>query len=215
MSKYTKRFITKVQMPNQITLSKDREDVTYNKVWIQAIMPKLIDGLLEVYGLVYALDIKNPVYKVYRAFLNPDTLNTVIFDPNWIEVYNFESNEPFKVSVNNLMAKPITIKQKIDNLSGHYIDDNSENLHKLLGEFIDKTMLYEFSNIGGKVKLSINNIINAYQSTFSDLTKSINNKLFYDNLCNEINDDKDIINIFEKTILIGMLFGLVKDGNNN
>lgn len=32
MSKYTKRFITKVQMPNQITLSKDREDVTYNKV---------------------------------------------------------------------------------------------------------------------------------------------------------------------------------------
>ena len=32
MSKYTKRFITKVQMPNQITLSRDREDVTYNKV---------------------------------------------------------------------------------------------------------------------------------------------------------------------------------------
>jgi hypothetical protein len=43
-------------------------------------MPKMIDGLFEVYGLVYALDIKNPIYKVYRAFLNPNTLNTVIFD---------------------------------------------------------------------------------------------------------------------------------------
>ena len=214
MSKYTKRFITKVQMPNQITLSRDREDVTYNKVWIQAIMPNMIDGLFEVYGLVYALDIKNPIYKIYRAFLNPYTLNTIVFDPSWIETYNI-TNEPINISINNLMARSVNIKQKIDYLNGHYISDDPDELHELLGKFIDKTLIYELKNIGGKIKLSTNNIIDAYQKTFSDLTKSINNKLFYDNLCNEINDDKDITNIFEKTILVGMLFDLVKNENNN
>ena len=32
MSKYTNRFIVKVQLPNQVTLSKDSKDITYNKV---------------------------------------------------------------------------------------------------------------------------------------------------------------------------------------
>ena len=32
MSQYTNRFITKVQVPNQMTLTKNSEDVTYNKV---------------------------------------------------------------------------------------------------------------------------------------------------------------------------------------
>jgi hypothetical protein len=113
------------------------------------------------------------------------------------------------------MAKPITIKQKIDSLNNGYISDDPENLHQLLGKFIDKTLIYELKNISGKIKLSPNNIIDAYQNTFSDLTKSINNRMFYDNLCNEINDDKDITNIFEKTILVGMLFDLVNNENYN
>lgn len=209
MSQYTNRFITKVQVPNQMTLTKDSEDVTYNKVWIQAIMPNPIEGLLEVYGFVYALDVKTPVYKIYRAFLDPDTLNTVVFNQDWIECFNLESNEPINCSLENLRQKYINIKPKLSKLKGHYISEESENLHKLLGEFIDKVLVYDYKYIGGKVKLSTNNIINAYQKTFSDLTKGINDKMFYDAICNEINDNKDITNIFEKTILVGTLFDLV------
>jgi hypothetical protein len=43
-------------------------------------MPGIVNGLFEVYGFVYALDVKTPIYKIYRAFLDPDTLNTVIFN---------------------------------------------------------------------------------------------------------------------------------------
>ena len=69
--------------------------------------------------------------------------------------------------------------------------------------------------MGGKIKLSINNIIDAYQKTFCDLTKPINQWSFYTNICNEINDDKDITNVFEKTLLVGMLFNLVDNEYNN
>ena len=212
MSKYTKRFITKVQMPNQITLSRDREDVTYNKVWIQAVMPELIEGLLEVYGFVYALDVKVPIYKIYRAFLDPETLNTVAFDPNSIESYSLNANEPITIDLSNLLHKPINIKKYIDVLKGHYISDDPVVIHELLGKFIDRVLLYDYKYIGGKVKISTNNIINAYQKTFSDLTKPISSWLLYSNICNEINDNKDITNIFEKTLLVGMLFDLVENG---
>lgn len=215
MLKYTKRFITKVQMPSQITLSKDREDVTYNKVWIQAIMPGMFDGLFEVYGFVYALDVKTPVYKIYRAFIDPDTLNTVAFDPNSIESYSLNPNEPITVDVSNLLEKNIDIHRHIKHLHESYISDDPVEIHELLGKFIDRTLLYDYKYIGGKIKLSTNNIINAYQKTFSDLTKPINKWLLYSNICNEINDDKDITNIFEKTLLVGMLFDLVENGNNN
>lgn len=32
MSKYTKNFIVNVQLPNQVTLSENNKDLTYNKV---------------------------------------------------------------------------------------------------------------------------------------------------------------------------------------
>ena len=214
MLKYTKRFIVKVQMPNQITLSKDREDVTYNKVWIQAIMPHKVNDFLEVFGLAYALDVKTPIYKIYRAYLNPETLNTVVFDPSWAEYYPINSNELISCSLDNLVQKP-HFAVPVNKLKNTFISDDIEDLHELLGEFIDKTMLYEYKYLGGKIKLSINNIIDAYQKTFCDLTKSINQWSFYTNICNEINDDKDITNMFEKTLLVGMLFNLVDNEHNN
>lgn len=41
-----------------------------------------IDGYIETYGLVYALDARIPVYKVYRAYVNKDTHNMCVFDPS-------------------------------------------------------------------------------------------------------------------------------------
>ena len=83
MSKFTKDFIINVQLPGQITVSNDSKDLTYNKVWIQAIMPDqcTVDGYAETYGLVYAIDARVPVYKVYRAYINKETHNMCVFNP--------------------------------------------------------------------------------------------------------------------------------------
>jgi len=175
-------------------------------------MPNPVENLLEVYGFVYALDVKVPIYKVYKAYIDPETLNTVAFDPTAIESYSLNPNESITIELDRLMQKQINIKKHLDKLHGTYISDDPVIIHELLGKFIDRTLLYDYKYIGGKVKLSTNNIINAYQTTFSDLTKPINNWLLYTNICNEINDNKDITNIFEKTLLVGMLFDLVENG---
>lgn len=82
MSKFTKDFIIHVQMPDQVTISNNNRDLTYNRVWIQAIMPEKdrIEGYDETYGLIYSLDAKVPLYKVYRAYINHETHNMCVFD---------------------------------------------------------------------------------------------------------------------------------------
>jgi len=36
----------------------------------------------EVYGLVYALDVKTPVYKIYRGYINSENGNLYAIDPS-------------------------------------------------------------------------------------------------------------------------------------
>ena len=56
MSKITSDFRVKVELPEQITLTKDGdvnfEDITYNRVWIQAVLEDkhTIDNHAEVIG---------------------------------------------------------------------------------------------------------------------------------------------------------------------
>ena len=81
MSKYTDKFIVHVQEPDQLLINNENDDTTYNRVWIQAVMPDKcnINGMTEVYNLVYGLDLRNPIYKVYRSYLhgnNPCVFNS-------------------------------------------------------------------------------------------------------------------------------------------
>lgn len=75
MSKYTDKFIINVQEPSQVILTNNTNDTTYNRVWIQAIMPNSIEGLNEIYHFVYGLDMRTPVYKIFRSY-GPCVFNT-------------------------------------------------------------------------------------------------------------------------------------------
>ena len=204
VSKYTNKFICKVQPPKQLTISNQKEDITYNKVWIQAILPNN-----DVYGFVYALDVKTPIYKVYRAYLDPNTRLTRVFDINWLQVGTLSCTEKPNFSIDNLMSATSTVEMKSKILSNTTFCLETKDINEFLGKCINRSLIYEYKSIGGKVKLSPNNIIKAYQATFNNLEKVITWESFYNALCKEINDDKDLVNIFEKTLLIGMLFDLV------
>ena len=43
MSRYTDDFIIQVREPNQITRNNDSDDITYNRVYIQAVLPDVLD----------------------------------------------------------------------------------------------------------------------------------------------------------------------------
>lgn len=59
MSKFTKDFIVEVELPKQVTRTVDgdvnADDITYNRVLIQAVMPEScsFDNHDEVIGMVY------------------------------------------------------------------------------------------------------------------------------------------------------------------
>ena len=76
MQKITNDFRVEVKLPDQITVTKkedlDFDDVTYNRVWIQAVLPEsyTVDNHDEVIGMVYGIDTRKPVAKFYRGGLN-------------------------------------------------------------------------------------------------------------------------------------------------
>lgn len=220
MSKFTKEFVVNVQLPDQVTISNDSKDVTYNRVWIQAIMPDkcTIDGYAETYGLIYALDARIPVYKVYRAYVNKETHNLCVFDPNWIQVYELKPETKLTYSIRELMEKLFDIEKRLKIMKNTFISADIEDVHKLLGKLINRSLLYEYRNVGGKVKISPSDVIKAFEDVYHNNSShyyvqptvegSLHN--YYGAFCSQITNSKDIINRFEKTILVGMLFDLVE-----
>lgn len=87
------------------------------------------------------------------------------------------------------------------------VDNKSKQLR--LGEVLDKVLTEELKTISGKVKVSPNYILKAYESLHIDVTSKhyvdskIPNLLTYlEPFIEALSLDKDIINRFEKTMLI-------------
>ena len=68
-----------------------------------------IDGYVETYGLVYALDARIPVYKVYRAYVNKETHNMCVLDPSCLPVYEMKPETQLTYSLRELMEKSFDI----------------------------------------------------------------------------------------------------------
>ena len=79
ISKFTDNFIVEVQQPDQIIVTDDKS-TTYNKVWIQAIMPSKDDikSCSETINFVYALDSRIPVYKIFRSYKSSSDRKSVV-----------------------------------------------------------------------------------------------------------------------------------------
>lgn len=219
MSKFTDKFIVNVQTPNQITLTNGDEDLTYNRVWIQAVMPDkyCIDNHDEVYSLLYGLDVRTPVYKVYRGALNRACTNLCVFNPDWLSVHELQPGETFKYSIRNLMQMTNDIELRLRKMKDTFLDRDPDSIHRLLGEQIDKAMHLEWSNTSGKVKISAAMCVKAFQDVYFDnkspyyVPETEESSVFnyYNAFTQLITDDKrDIIGKFEKTLLIDSLFDL-------
>lgn len=176
-----------------------------------------IDDHDECYGIVYGLDVKTPVYKVYRGYLNRACTNLCVFDPQWQQVYELKPGENFTYSITNLMELVSNFETKIKHMKSTYLSSDPTERHRLLGNMIEKSTLIEHRNVGGKIKISNSMVINAYESVYLDseskyyIANGQESTLFnYHNAFTQIirDDKKDILNRFEKSLLINNLFGL-------
>lgn len=221
MAKFTNNFIVNVQTPNQVTVSDGDEDITYNRVWIQAILPDkyCIDDHDEVISLLYGLDVKTPVYKVYRGYLNRACLNLTIFNPSWLQVTELQEGETFKYSIKSLMEMTNDTQLRLNSMKNTFLDRDPDAVHQLLGEQIEKVMHMEWVNIAGKAKLSTAMVIKAYQMVYLDSkspyyvkdTEACSVFNYYNAYTQLITDDtRDITCKCEKVLLVDSLFGLLK-----
>lgn len=113
------------------------------------------------------------------------------------------------------MQMPSDFENKLEMMSNTFVSSEEKDNHEFLGQLIDKSLLYEYKTAGGKVKLSSAEVIKAFESIYHDTSSKyyLSNQEcsivhYYDALSAQVTNGKDIINRFEKTILISMLFNL-------
>lgn len=218
MSKFTDDFRIQVKVPDQMTLGPSSQDVTFNRVLIQAVMPPehSIEDHDEVIGFLYGIDVKRPVVKIYRGYLNQACTNLCVFNPQWIQVQEMVPGDPINYNaIKSLMEQTSDFKTKIIDMKNTTIKRDDRKQH--LGQWVDFS-LRESQDYGfGKVKIAVSTPIDAYRQLFIDadnayfIPEGIDPTLFdiYNSFTQVITDDKkDILNKFEKTVIIDHLLSV-------
>jgi len=215
MSKFTGDFRIQVKLPDQMTLTKEKEDITYNRVLIQAVLPEqyCVEGHDEVIGFLYGIDVRKPVVKMYRGYLNRACTNLCVFSPQMLNVQELLPGEPINFNpIKELMEYQNDFPIFLNKLKNKFID--REERTQYLGEWVDYS-LRESQDYGfGKVKIAVSTPIDAYKQLFIDqdseyfIPQGVDPTLFdiYSSFTQIITDDKrDILNKFEKTVIINRL----------
>jgi hypothetical protein len=211
MSKYTNDFRVKIKLPDQMTGDIKDTDITYNRVLIEAVLPSdhSIESHDEVIGLLYGLDIRKPIYKTYRGYLNQACTNLSVFDPTWLNVAELKPLEGIKFDTKAMLEAPNTFENDIKKLKKDTIE--RDKMTDLLGKWVDLSLRHNYDNGLQNVKISPNVAIEAYKSVLLDSnsqyfipeTKAITMFNLHEALTQIVtDDDKDILNRFEKTMLI-------------
>lgn len=221
MSEFTNDFRVQVKLPDQITLTKEGEinldDVTYNRVYVQAVLPEVYtvgnNPHQEVIGMVYGLDVRKPILKLFKGGLNMACTNLCVFNPDAMEVQELspESAANFKF-VTKMMDVVDGTRQLLTELESRQFDTGELNVNKCLGSWVRNTMHCSYDNGYQKVKLAASVPVDAYKLLFekedSDYFVGLNNptNLFtVYNAFTQINTDarkKDIFNDFERNLLV-------------
>ena len=176
-------------------------------------MPTTVNGFAETYNLVYALDVRKPVYKLFRAFKDRKTGNLFVFNSQWLNVYELKPNTPFVEFdnvVKNLMEMTDDSEIRFNRLNRETLSSDSKKRQQELGFLIENSMFYEYCNKGGKVKLAPAMVLKAYQNVY--INSSSRNYVSDTEECTLFNyldafstliteDSKDIVNRFEKSAL--------------
>lgn len=218
MQPFNPTYVCQVKTPEQLSITEGNVDTVYNRVHIQAILPEsyyLENDCRKVVGMVYGIDVKIPIAKFYIADLT-STGNLISFNPNAILLQKLESSTPIDYTgIKSLLEITDNNSVMIQQLKNVYID--RDRLIKFLGEWVDLTLDSAIINDGGKVKLATSLPVDVYKSILKDKdsdfyvseTKPISVYDIYQTFLSKIKeDDKDIINKFEKTLLVNKILKL-------
>lgn len=225
MSKYTNDFRIQVKLPDQITKTQDgdinMDDITFNRVWIQAVLPEeyMFDNHSEVIGMVYGLDVRKPIVKLYRGGINMACTNLCVFNPEFLRVQDLEPKKAINFrSITEMMEQTNDLKVWLEKLHNTEFVCDETNINENLGKWIRNSMSRSYDNGYGKVKLASSVAIDAYKLLFEDEKSDYYTKIggttdmftVYNAFTQLITNDKgrDIMNKCEKTLLLKNILDL-------
>ena len=226
--KLTSEFRVQVQLPTQITYTAsgdiNTEDITYNRVLIEAILPDEYkfnsDPHRAVLGMVYGIDVRKPVVKFFKGQERMSCTNLCVFSPQLLACQDLEAEtavdySPFERIIEQTDDTATWMKKLIET------DFNcaTQNVNESLGRWIRNCINMSFDNHYGKAKLAVSTPIDAYKSLFekedSDYyvgvdSGDISMYQVYNAFTQVLTDGmkKDPFNIFEKTLLLKSILSL-------
>lgn len=222
MSKFTNDFRVQVKLPDQITKTKDGkidiDDITYNRVWIQAVLPDeyAFENHRESINLLYAIDTRKPIVKLFKSALNMACLNLCVFNPSFIQVSLLEPNSPINYSfIDQVMQMTDKTKAMLEKLSNTELQE--EYLYTELGRWVDNTISKKLTSTYGTVKVAESTPIEAYKLLCKKEDSPYFSKgphsyfdiynAFTDVICND--SGRDIVNKFEKVYLVSEILDIL------
>jgi hypothetical protein len=228
VQRLTKEIRVQVQLPNQITYTANgdinTEDITYNRVLIEAILPEEYkfndDPHRAVIGMVYGIDVRKPVVKFFKGQERMSCTNLCVFSPQLLACQDLEAEtavdySPFERIIEQTDDTATWMKKLIET------DFNcaTQNVNESLGRWIRNCINMSFDNHYGKAKLAVSTPIDAYKSLFekedSDYYAGVDSGdismyQVYNAFTQVLTDGmkKDPFNIFEKTLLLKSILSL-------
>lgn len=210
MKKHTNHFVVKVNPAKEAFIHNGEVLKAFNKVWIQAILPEDENGIKVAYNMMYALDIRKPIYKFSKGYITSDRTQ-VILDPKHLIIGEIKSGETIPDDFRKLFGKTADIKCWLDSLRNTVVVDR----HKLLGEMVTGAMLTQIKYDEQKTMLSPSDILAAYSAVYVDTIdgapvvskKEASLMDFYTHITEHIcADNKDIFSVCEKTLIVNQIF---------
>lgn len=202
-----------VKMPTQLSITNGMPDIVYNRVHIQAILPESYyqhGDYQKVIGFVYGLDTKTPLAKFYVGDINMQNGNVVVFNNMAQITQRIEPNTALDYTcIESLLSLTDNNTTMMDQLKSVIVD--RDQLPILLGNWLDTSIDIAYCNESGKIKLPNSLPLEAYKELLKNKDsyfyvapeKVITLYHIYQVFLSQItNDEKDILNRFEKTILI-------------
>ena len=222
VQKITQEIRVQVQLPSQITYTAEgginTEDITYNRVLIEAILPDEYkfndDPHRAVLGMVYGIDVRKPVVKFFKGQERMSCTNLCVFSPQLLACQDLESEtaidyNPLKRIIEQTDDTATWMKKLIES----EFNCHTQNVNESLGRWIRNCINYSFDNHYGKAKLAVSTPIDAYKSLFEKEDSeyyagidsgNISMYQVYNAFTQVLTDGmkKDPFNIFEKTLLL-------------
>ena len=221
VQKISKEIRVQVQLPTQITYTANgdinTEDITYNRVLIEAILPDEYkfndDPHRAVLGMVYGIDVRKPVVKFFKGQERMSCTNLCVFSPQLLSCQDLEPEtqidfKPLERIIEQTDDTATWLKKLIE----MEFDCSEHNINESLGRWIRNCINYSFNNHYQPVKIACSTPIDAYKSLFEKeednyyvgLNGDTSMYQIYNAFTQVLTDGmkKDPFNIFEKTLLI-------------